>query len=222
MPGALVAIIFLMIIGGCAGLPPISQPEPEACTRNLTACKEIFPRSGLELVHSMTARMPGGRTYKGISATILYPDESLVKCAIMSIEGLVFFSAESAGPGSIEVKRAVGPFENAEFATRVFEDIRRVFFPPRGRMILCGKTASGSQVCRYDLDKGGFVDIVRAKEESYEIFEYSPRGKKLQTVSMLWEKRPQKTPAVEIAIERHGFSGYRLFFELIEYTFLKK
>lgn len=214
-------VVPALITGGCAGLPTIYPDGSVTGARPELACGEVFADSSLRVVHSMTAQMPDDQIYKGISVTVVYPEADRVKCVIMSIEGMVLFSAES-NREEVKVKRAVSPFDNKRFADSLFADIRRVFFQPRGRMISFGKTDSYSRVCRYALDDGGFVDVVRTEAGQAEIMEYSSRGKNLQTVSLAWETGLPPYLAHRIAVYHHGFFGYRLSLDRIRYSFVSK
>jgi hypothetical protein len=110
-----------------------------------------------------------------IGITLVDPSTHLVSCAIMTVEGMVLFEAES-GTDGIKVNRALSPFDSADFAKNMIEDIKLIFFAPVGKIQNSGYLRDGATVCRHLEENGDWIDVIKNKSEGVQIKRYSSAG----------------------------------------------
>lgn len=183
-------------------------------------CLEHIPRDNWQFVHRIDALFPGGHAGQVVGVTTLFAERRSIRCTIMTIEGLVLFDARY--DRRITVKRAVPPFDNAEFARGLIDDIRLIFFPPGGNLIQSGRLQNGSHVCRYRHADGQTVDIIRLTDQSILLQRYTPRNRIDRSLHMVY--RTDKNPALpetlphRLKLEAKGPSAYTLIMELLEAT----
>jgi hypothetical protein len=110
-----------------------------------------------------------------IGITLADPSNRSVSCAIMTAEGMVLFEAES-GPGTLKVNRELPPFDSADFAKNMIEDIKLIFFAPEGKIQKKGNLPGGETACRYHEGNGDWIDVITDKSKSTVIKRYSSIG----------------------------------------------
>ena len=141
-------LCLLPSLWACSGLPEVREVTPEDRPALAAGCRVPYPQGAWTVVHSIQVRLPGGgrSTLVGVSASI--PLEDRLESVLLSPEGIVLFEA-SRQAGEIKVARALPPLDRDGFAQGLFSDVRFLFFPPAGELVLVGRTVSGGAVCRY-------------------------------------------------------------------------
>ena len=173
MKGILFLILTIFLFS-CQTLPLINSPVSSADQKALT-CPSPFLKEKYRLVHAIETRMAGDTRSAIIGVTLADPSTRSVSCAIMTAEGMALFEAES-GPGALKVNRALPPFDSADFAKNMIEDIKLIFFAPEGKLQTKGHLPDGATVCRYSEENGDWIDVIANKSERTEIKRYSSSG----------------------------------------------
>lgn len=127
------------------------------------------------MVHAIEIQMAGDLRSIIIGVTLADPSTRSVSCAIMTAEGMTLFEAES-GPDALKVNRALPPFDSADFAKNMMENIKLIFFSPEGKLQTKGNLPDGAAVCRYSEENGNWIDVIAKKSEGPEIKRYSSSG----------------------------------------------
>jgi hypothetical protein len=202
----------LLVLGGCATLPPLRPLDPSLQSAAFEACRRPFLTRKVRLVHAMTAVMPGGRESTAIAILLADPGTGSFQSVLMTIEGLVLFDIESGE--SLHVNRAVPPFDAPAFAPRMAEDIRLAFFPPGETPAAWGREKGEGAVCRFHRRGGEVVDVLTAEGGAVEIRLYGSGQELRKKVSIPHLERPGPAEAVEI--RSAGWPSYSLHLRLIE------
>lgn len=156
-PSILLPAILSTAMLSCARMPAIAPVPSQAAAPIREACTRAFPDGDWQLVHAITTTMAGRRGMM-IGVSVISAQPRTVRCALMSLEGLVMFEAREED-GTITVDRAIAPFDNPDFARGMLDDIRMIFFQPGPRPDDIGLTASDTPVCRYRTGPGQTVDV---------------------------------------------------------------
>jgi hypothetical protein len=165
-------LILTIFLFSCQTLPVINSPVSFAGKKTLT-CPSPFLKHKYRLVHAIETRMTGDTRSAIIGVTLADPSTRSVSCAILTAEGMTLLDAES-GPAGIKVNRALPPFDSADFAKNMIEDIKLIFFTPEGKIHQIGISPDGETICRYKEENGDWIDVIANKSESTEIKRYSP------------------------------------------------
>ena len=96
------------------------------------SCAAVFPQGKWQFAHAIDFAMRDGSGTPVIGVTSLTGND--IDCALITVEGLTLFEAAFHHDGSIEVRRAVPPFDGPDFAKGMIADIRAIFQPPTGSM----------------------------------------------------------------------------------------
>jgi hypothetical protein len=166
------------LLPACAG-PRHIRIEPV----NPALCRLPFTSTGCRYMHSLDAELPGGERMTVIGISVLDPDADTIQAAIMTLEGLVLFDATSSG-SSMQVHRAVPPFDGPQFADGLIQDVRFIFMFPSGAPETTGRLDDGSSVCRYHDNFGMTVDVIVHPDRGWEVEQYSAFGKKLRSLKI--------------------------------------
>jgi hypothetical protein len=110
-----------------------------------------------------------------IGVTLADPSTRSLSCAIMTAEGIVLFEA-GEDAGLLKVNRALPPFDSADFAQNMIDDIKLIFFAPVGKIEQKGNLTGGAAVCRWREKNGGWIDVLSNLPKSIEIKRYSSCG----------------------------------------------
>ena len=167
-------LILIIFLSSCQTLPLINSPVSPADEKALT-CPSPFLKEKYRLVHSIETHMAGDTQSVIIGITLADPSTRFVSCAIMTAEGMVLFDADS-GPGTLKVNRALPPFDSADFAKNMIEDIKLIFFVPEGKIQKKGNLPDGATACRYLEENGNWIDVITDKSEGTAIKRYSSIG----------------------------------------------
>jgi hypothetical protein len=167
-------LILTVFLFSCQTLPLINSPVSPAEEKAFT-CPSPFLKEKYRLVHIIETRVAGTTQSAIIGVTLADPSTRFISCAIMTAEGMVLFEAES-GPGALKVTRALPPFDSADFAKNMIEDIKLIFFAPEGKIQKKGNLPDGAAACRYHEENGDWIDVINDRSEGTAIKRYSSAG----------------------------------------------
>ena len=211
-----IVLLLLVLPLGCARLPqilpanlPLEAIPPEC------ACDRIFPEGEWQLLHAMEATAPGGRKQTILGLSQISSKKRAIHCVVMTLEGMVLFEADY--DGTIDVRRAVPPFDKPGIAEGIIEDLRLIFFSPGRPEIETGTLTKHERVCRYLLPGGDAEDIEIDSDRGWTIHKYNRRNRVVRTVRA--ESAPDESAhgmPERITLEAPGLTGYRLNLSLIE------
>jgi hypothetical protein len=166
-------IICFFFLSACQTLPVITQTA--SLGKNVSVCSNPFLKQKTTLIHAIEVHMSGGKNAV-IGVTEADPATREISCAIMTAEGMVLFEAiETAG--SLDIRRALPPFDSAHFARNMLEDIKLIFFEPQGKIEKIGFLPSGETACRWQTDNSDTIDVLKTFSGLTEIKRYSESGK---------------------------------------------
>jgi len=169
---SLFIVIFFLV--SCSTMPAINPQILSTGQKNLT-CPSPFLKEKYQLIHAIEISAAGNVQGAIIGITVADPSTRFVSCAIMTAEGMVLLEAQSENEKLI-VHRALPPFDSGDFAQNLIDDIRLIYFNPRGLLEKKGNLPDGSTACRWQEENGDFIDVIANKPESTEIKKYSPGG----------------------------------------------
>jgi hypothetical protein len=202
----------------CSSLPQVYPAGDSADPQPAQACRGPFPEGDWQLLHSIEAKLPGGRKGFLMGLTVISSTKRTSRCVIMTLEGFVVFDA--LYDKKISINRAIAPFDSEDFANGMMEDIDLIFFKPSGSIITSGFLENGAAVCRYQKPDGRMVDIIRRKVHNWEIRQYLPDYRLVRTVKSMSAEEPgsagRKGIADKIELNAHGSPGYALVMDLVE------
>ncbi|MCB2145517.1 MAG: hypothetical protein KQI81_03520 [Deltaproteobacteria bacterium] len=205
-------LVFLLLLSACAHLPNVQPVDGDRQSRIEADCQSHFLRGRWQLVHTINARLYGGRETALTGVIILSTAEASIHCVLMTLEGFVLFEAKSHG--GVSVKRAFGPFANANFARGVMDDIRFLFFAPEGSIIAAGRFDGDTDGCRYRAARQQSVDLVEQPDGGWRMQLDDPSGCPLRTVTA----GPPDPNGLShrMTLDAHGRHAYRLSMTLVE------
>jgi hypothetical protein len=170
-------LFILLFIAACAADPQSRLPEMTAAEdrQGEDVCMDVFPQVNggkWQFVHSIDFTMKDGAGTTVVGVTTL--DENGIECALVTVEGLTLFEAAFSHDKSFEIRRAIPPFDNPEFAKGLINDIRAIFQPPAGTKMRTGHLAGAGSVCRYVKVDGAVVDVLPDIDGCLQIKNYNP------------------------------------------------
>ena len=210
-------ILMLSLLAACSRLPAlITDPARDASPPSQT-CRAAFPEGDWQLQHVIKATVRGRKMGRLIGAVVLSGQSRSIECALMTIEGLVLFSARY--DGKLIVDRAVKPFDRPGFAQGLMDDLMLMFMHPKG-LRQVGRSAEGKLICRHWYPEDHVTDIMIDGPNSWLINKYSSQGKLVRTVTAGRENNDHADERSGIAqhmtMENRSGSEYRLELRLIE------
>ncbi len=209
-------ILILLIaftLGACAGLPSLKPLDPALKAVILDGCQRPFLLSKTRLVHALEVVVSDGKVETVIGILVADPRTRRFRAALMTLEGLVLFAAESGE--TLTVSRAVPPFASPEFAQSLAEDIRLAFFSPGEGLIAWGREEKGGALaCRFGRADGQVVDVFSLESGAAEIRLYGAGQNVRKKVTIPSLERTG--PAEMLEIGSRGWPSYTLRLRLIE------
>ena len=201
----------LVFLTSCATDPAL-RLQPLAGTTEKINCGDIFPQGKWQFVHSLEFSLADGKTGSLLGISVI--DDPVIDCVLMTIEGFVLF--EGRYDQELEIKRAVSPFDNREFALGLIRDLQLIFFQPPAKDIRYGKNAAGRSLCRYMQSSGQCVDIVLLPEQGWEIDQYGSDEIKTRIITAgSKQKAGQWPPPAYMQLTACGSTEYTLKMTLI-------
>lgn len=218
-----VIIVALSLLTACSRLPEIVEDPTRLPEPSDPSCRSSFPQGQWQLQHAIEATVKGRQMGKLIGAMVLNAQQRTIQCALMTIEGLVLFSARY--DGQLTVDRAVRPFDRPGFAGGLINDLRLMFLAPEGQGRL-GRTTDNDVICRYSYPQNFITDIIVQDSDHWMINRYDDRGRLLRTVSVDRADTARYSGrsgiAQYITLESRSGDDYRLALRLIEAVPIKK
>lgn len=189
---------------------PPSEPVVRADHREL--CQLPFPGGQWQFVHSISFTMVNGGGTTLIGVTVL--EENELHTALMTIEGLTLFAARFSG--SLEVRRAVPPFDKPAFAAGLMNDVRAIFVGPTVPDVQYGRLGDDQACCRMIADSGQVTDVWQPDGSCWQSITYSADA--LKTRDIVARKcrsvEEVKIPE-ELELRVPGPNGYNLMMTLM-------
>ena len=149
------------LCGACAHLPTLSPLSSESAAGATTRCRQAFPAQPWRATHTIIATLPFGNNGALLGVTAAGPE--WLHAILLSPEGIRLFEGvqASGGPGraSLDVRRAVPPFERGAFAASLMADVGNAFMSPPGDPVAIGKYASGETICRWSPPGAETTDV---------------------------------------------------------------
>lgn len=206
-------LLAALVLSACASLPPLKPVDPALKTGVQEGCRRPFLISKYRLVHALDTIMPDGKRGTAIGIVAADPRTRRFQTALMTIEGLVLFAAESGE--TLVVDRAVPPFDSPAFARSLVEDIRLAFFSPGEEPLAWGRDEKGGAlVCRFGRADGGFVDVLNKEGGAMEIRLYGEGEELRKRVVIPSFNRDGLAERIEIRSD--AWPSYTLHLQLIE------
>jgi hypothetical protein len=202
----------LLLVGGCAGLKPLTPLDPARKPAVLESCRRPFLPGKYRLVHALETVMPDGAKGTAIGVLVADPRTRGFRTALMTIEGFVLFDAEAGE--ALRVYRAVPPFDAPAFAEALAEDIRLAFFLPGGEPAAWGAGEEGALVCRFERADGRLVEVMTMEDGGMGIRLYGAGQGLLKRVKIAPPERPGPVDTLEI--QSSGWPSYTLRLRLLE------
>ncbi len=208
------ALIVLLALS-CAHLPAIQPPAQGTASLDIDRhCEAIYPTGNWQLLHVIEASPPAmpPQTLMGLSQ--IQSETKTAHCVLMTLEGLVLFEAEYHD--TIDIQRALPPFDKPGFAEGLIEDLMLIFFKPDMPLTHTGYTQDGAAVCRHQSKGKGAQDIIVPEDKPWRIVRYNKKKKIIRDVS----------PDMDAELTEHGFPervtlkapgilGYQLMLSLL-------
>lgn len=209
-------LILLAAVFSCARMPVLAPVSPQMAPDIRDTCARAFPDGSWQIVHAIETTMAGHRGVI-IGVSVISARSRTIRCALMSIEGLVMFEARDQN-GNITIDRAIPPFDSPNFARGMLDDIRMIFFQPGPRPDDIGLTASGSPVCRYRTGPKQTVDVEVHPQGGWTLRRYEGAAL-VRTVQAgtetLITPREDRIPR-QMQLTAHGARSYTLDLKLLE------
>jgi hypothetical protein len=207
--------VLLLCLVACAAGPQARLPEltDVAGGQEKDACSTVFPKGKWQFVHAIDFVMGERSGTPVVGVTSLAKDG--IDCALITVEGLTLFEAAFRHDGSIEVRRAVPPFDGPDFAKGLIGDIRAIFQAPTGSMTV-GQVAGKTAVCRY-IDNGReVVDVLPDVEDCWQIRSYTADlVLDRSIVGRSCKKKGSSLIPEYLELKTYGKTGYTLKMTLI-------
>ena len=202
----------------CSALPEVHPVDITSGTQLVRKCGSLFPNGKWQFVHSIETTMPGGQKGLVMGVTVISSRDKAVRCAIMTLEGIVVFDARY--DRRLVIERALPPFDSEGFAEGLISDIQLLFFKPEGLPAETGNDKDGAAICRYRKPDGHIVDLVIQRDRSWQIRQYSRKLRLTRTVTAFFGRQNPAEGQVAIPdrleLTAHGVAGYNLTMDLVE------
>ena len=167
-------IILVFFLSACQTLPVITKTSsPE---RTVSVCPHPFLKQKTTLIHAIEVHMSRGIKNAVIGVTEADPATRAISCAIMTAEGMVLFEAIETD-GSLDIRRALPPFNSGHLARNMVEDIKLIFFEPQGKIEKIGMLPSGETACRWRTINSDTIDVLKTGNGLPEVKRYSGSGR---------------------------------------------
>ncbi|AGF76717.1 hypothetical protein UWK_00130 [Desulfocapsa sulfexigens DSM 10523] len=209
--------LMLFVFSSCSmmqGLTPPKFPEGRVDSLEIERCKQTFVTGKWQFVHSISFEMANGHGATVIGVTVL--DGETLKTGLMGVEGFVLFEAELAKENKLDIRRALPPFDNAEFALGLMRDVKTVFLLPPGEAVATGESVHEGTLCRYVDESGHLSDVLIELNGSRGVNVYDSSRKRTRSIWM--EEYHLVAGAMipeKIQLKAHGIRGYTLDMKLI-------
>jgi hypothetical protein len=172
--------LLLTCVASCAGVPEMKTLDPARDQALFAVCNTPFVSSPYRFTHAIEAALPGGRTATLIGVTAVDPARRTLHSVLMTLEGLVLFDGKTNG--TLEVNRALPPFDKEPVARNMMGDVRLLFLTPPEPAVEAGKLRDGSLLCRRLGVQGETIDILVRPDRTWRMETYTTPWERLRTV----------------------------------------
>ena len=217
MKACVFILIFIISITSCKSLPEVN-PGVLSVEKKPDVEFNPFLNSKFRLIHSIKASMPGGNNSSLIGITVADPGSKSIQAVLMTVEGLVIFDACYSG-GAITLNRGLPPLDSMDFAAALMRDISLVYFLPDYSDSISGAFDDGSSVRRFYRSDGMVVDVIARNGQTGKINLYDSSSSLARTAEISGIN--QDGVPGSITLTAHGFWGYTLKLDLLEYEAVK-
>jgi len=208
------SLFLLLAPMACSHLPAI-QPVKDASTYTEEKCTRVYPRGDWQFLHSIEASPPAGDKMTILGLSQLSSATGTLHCVMMTVEGVVLFEAEYNG--TIDVQRAIPPFDKPGMAEGIIEDLKLIFLQPQTAEVIVGRLDAGDWACRYVLPDRSVQDITFSDPAHWRIVRYDPRHRPVRTVTPVPAQGvSSQGMANQIVLQAPGLIGYQLKITLLE------
>ncbi len=204
----------LALTSACARLPEIRIPAGYVQLPSHVECRELYPQGRWQMHHAIEATVPGGGKSVLTGVTVLSSRDRSIDSALMTVEGFVLFKGRF--DGTLTVHRAIEPFDRPGFAQGLVDDLRLLFFAPKGTLCRSGLIAPEERVCRYCRPEST-IDVAVRFDRTRQIRQYDDRNRLIRTIDIREVTAVGATSfASKLKLKRHGLLGYELNLTLLE------
>lgn len=213
-------ISIVLFLAGCAAReaapPPLLELSGEG---GPSSCEALYTKGRWNFVHSIDFSMKNvsGSTVIGVCEI----GEKSIQAALLTLEGFTLFEASGEGSGTVEVQRAVTPFDKPGFAAGLLETLAAVFRRPEAVSIQSGQLEDGQLVCRYLGQGGKVVDVLPEGGDCWQRKEYSGKTMERVIVGRNCKREKGQLIAERLELQTFGKTGYTLNMRLISADRLK-
>jgi hypothetical protein len=211
-------LLGILLLAACARQPIHVPPEmaPRVDDVLPSSCLAVFPQGSWQLVHQLEFSSAERFSSRLIGVTILTADG--LHCALVSVEGVTLFEARAVHAQTLEVLRAVPPFDRPAFGAGLLADLRLLFRSPAGTL-QPGRQPDGRDVCRSHAGDGRVVDILPPVDGRWQIREYHLDRDRSVVVEAVADNRLGRSGiASSLVVQVRGEADYELEITLIEAT----
>jgi hypothetical protein len=174
-----------LLLTGCG----VSTQQLQPLTSDLTGtarqeaarrCAAVFPQGKWQFVHSIEFSMADGSGSSMLGVTVL--DTDSLSCALMTTEGFTLFEARMTD--TLQVLRAVPPFDKPEFAKGLMRDVQAIFIRPRGQNQQYGKLTDSMNCCRTTaIDSRLTTDVLFTENNCWQINTFDNQQKMIRSIT---------------------------------------
>ncbi len=208
----------VFVLSSCAWMSRIPQPELMS-RRDIQvpeACLDKFAKGRWRFEHAISFSLANGS--RGNALGIVLVERQLLQCALTTVEGLTLFEASSHG-GTVDVLRALPPFDSPEFAQGLMDDLRALFLHPPGKIVY-GRLDNGSPVCR-SMHGTEVTDILPQQNGCWELHTYADRYRTRTVTTASCRKQDALMVADHMELTVPGAAGYTLKMRLLRAEHLR-
>jgi hypothetical protein len=210
-----VVLILTVSTFSCSRIPQIYNTEfADSDNDILNKCQSVFPDGDRQFVHSIEATLSGKNNAFMLGVTQIYPQSGTIRAIMMTFEGLVLFDAFY--DGKVIINRAIPPFDSKFFAQGLMEDIRLIFFQPKGTTVEISLTNTGGNVCRYHHNHDDITDVTIDQSNILTINRYHQR--RLYRTVRLHQGKTANDPSIFQRVELIAYrpAKYKMDLNLLE------
>ncbi len=215
------ALVMALLPAGCAvttqQLQPLSSELTGTARQQEAArsCAAVFPQGKWQFVHSIEFAMADGSGSSMLGVTVL--DADSLSCALMTTEGFTLFEARLTD--TLQVLRAVPPFDKPEFAQGLMRDVQAIFIPPQGHNQQYGKLTNSTDCCRTTAVIGRRLttDVLFTENNCWQINTFDNQQKMIRSITARSCKEVGATVIPDqLDLTVPGPAGYTLKMTLVD------
>lgn len=219
MNSLLPALTLFLLLSGCAVKTQQIQlftSELTGPTREETAmsCAAVYPKGNWQFVHKIEFTMADGSGSSVLGVTVL--DADALSCVLMTTEGFSLFEVRLTD--TLQVLRAVPPFDGPEFAEALMRDVQAIFVQPRGQKQQYGTLDDSMNCCRTTSANSRLTtDILFTTNNCWQINTFDVQQKMVRSITARSCRVIGTTVIPEqLELTVPGPTGYTLKMTLVE------